>query len=47
LQLTRAPRRASALVKIAVLIAATSLGAALAAGAVAVVLLMITASVGR
>jgi hypothetical protein len=46
LQLARAPRRTYAFLKILVLVAATSIGAALAAGAVAVALLMLTASFG-
>ena len=47
LQLARAPRRGQAFLKIVVLVAATSLGAALAAGAVAVALLMMTANFGN
>ena len=47
LQLARAPRRGPALLKIFVLVAATSLGAALAAGTIAVALLMLTAGFGN
>jgi hypothetical protein len=47
LRLARAPRRGQAFLKIVALVVATSLGAALAAGAVAVALLTMTASFGN